>query len=181
MTTTRSRRLVIDASIARAAGSQESVNLDAQRCRDFLQSVLTICHKVVMTARIQEEWNKHQSNFARTWRRAMVARKKLIALPVNENQSWREAVEAHSGSEKDRKAMLKDCHLLEAAMATDRIITTLDEAARQLFTDVAANTPEISAIAWVNPTLLPDMQQWLSNGAPAEPGLQPGKLRDRQR
>ena len=46
-------------------------------CCEFLQAVLDVCHRMVLTAPIREEWNKHQSRFARTWRVSMMARKKI--------------------------------------------------------------------------------------------------------
>jgi hypothetical protein len=44
----RSRVLVIDASIARAAGDA-SQHPTAQNCCDFLQAVLDLCHRMALT------------------------------------------------------------------------------------------------------------------------------------
>jgi len=73
--------LVIDASVARAAGDV-SMNPTSRNCREFLQTVLQICHRMALTAPIQEEWNRHQSRFARDWRTSMVARKKIEVVKV---------------------------------------------------------------------------------------------------
>ena len=81
MAKVRSRVLVIDASIARAAG-EVSMHPTSRDCREFLQAVLRLAHRMAMTARIQEEWNKHQSNFARRWRTAMVARRRIDFVEV---------------------------------------------------------------------------------------------------
>jgi len=62
--------LVIDASIAHAAGVTSKHPTD-QKCCEFLQAVLDVCHRMVLTAPIREEWNKHQSGFARMWRVSM--------------------------------------------------------------------------------------------------------------
>jgi len=59
----RSRVLVIDASIARAAGDV-SMHPTSRNCRDFLQAVLDTCHRMALTTPIKEEWNRHQSRFA---------------------------------------------------------------------------------------------------------------------
>ncbi len=59
----RSRLLVVDASIASAAGDV-STHPTSRRCRDFLLAIREICHQIVMTAPIQQEWDKHQS---RAW------------------------------------------------------------------------------------------------------------------
>ena len=50
-----SRRLVIDASIARACGGEDAVYPTAKSCRDALMAVYDICHRVVMTEAIDEE------------------------------------------------------------------------------------------------------------------------------
>ena len=60
-----SKRLVIDASVARAAGGEDATFPISVYCRDFLQAVLDISHRVVMTPDIRDEWNKHQSKSAR--------------------------------------------------------------------------------------------------------------------
>ena len=43
-----SRRIVVDASIARSAGRTE--HSVSRSCREFLESFLKICHRVVMTS-----------------------------------------------------------------------------------------------------------------------------------
>jgi len=68
-----SKRLVIDASVARSSGGEDATYPTSVHCRDFLQAVLDICHKFVMTPDIKQEWDKHQSIFALRWRRRMVA------------------------------------------------------------------------------------------------------------
>jgi hypothetical protein len=70
-----SKLLVIDASVGRAAGGENATAPTSVNCREFLKSVLFICHRVVMTPEIKEEWKTHQSNFSREWRCQMVARK----------------------------------------------------------------------------------------------------------
>jgi hypothetical protein len=82
----RSRLLVVDASIARAAGDV-STHPTSRRCCDFLLAVREICHQIVMIAPIQHEWDKHQSRFARTWRLSMLAKKKLKILESHAQSS----------------------------------------------------------------------------------------------
>lgn len=113
----RSQSLVIDASVARAAGPEESIHPTAARCRNFLIAVQAICHRLVFTEAIAEEWNRHQSGFARRWRRAMFARKKIDRLEVPEDDAFRGQLGELAASEKTGNAMLKDAHLIEAARA----------------------------------------------------------------
>jgi hypothetical protein len=77
MPTKISRRLVIDASVARSSGGEAATYPTSKHCRDFLKATLKICHRVVMTPDIMEEWRAHQSGFARRWRVSMEARKKV--------------------------------------------------------------------------------------------------------
>lgn len=46
MAKVRSRSLVIDASVARAAGPREAVHPTARNCRDFLVIAGEICHRM---------------------------------------------------------------------------------------------------------------------------------------
>ena len=56
-----------DADVARAAGGENAIHPTPKHCRDFLESVRVICHRVVMSKEIKEEWDEHKSNFTRTW------------------------------------------------------------------------------------------------------------------
>ena len=81
-----SRVLVIDASIARAAGDL-SKHPTSRNCCEFLQAVLDLCHRMVLTPPIREEWNKHRSRFASKWRVSMMARKKIEFCEVAAHHS----------------------------------------------------------------------------------------------
>ena len=64
--------------------------------------------------------------------------------------------------------MMKDTHLVEAAIATDNCVVSLDATVKAMFAAAAASVAELMAIDWVNPDC--DFQQaveWLDDGAPA--------------
>ena len=66
--------------------------------------------------------------------------------------------------------MYKDACLIEAALATDRTVASLDESVRSLFRRAAGQVGELRAIVWVNPELEEDEPiPWLERGALAEP------------
>lgn len=166
-----SRRLVIDASVARAAGGEGATYPLSKQCRDALKTVLDVCHRAVMPAAIREEWNKHQSVFASQWRVAMVARKKLILEDTPSDPVLRGDIEAAPATELGRAAMLKDVHLVEAAQAADRTILSLDDAARGLFAGASRRVRALRTIVWVNPGGEGGRAlAWLEAGAPAEVG-----------
>ncbi len=168
-----SRRLVIDASVACAAGGDDARNPKSKSCRDALKSVLEVCHKFILSDDLADEWNKHQSRFARKWRAQMVARKKLIRVPSRANAQLRTKLKHVARTVKDANAMIKDCHLIEASIATDEVIISIDEAVRLLFKNAADRVGEIGNIVWVNPNLSKKAAiSWLQTGAKANSELQ---------
>jgi hypothetical protein len=168
-----SKRLVIDASIARAAGRAE--HPISRTCRIFLEGVLSICHRVVLTKEIQEEWNRNQSKFTLSWRSSMVARKKAAWPKVAQNDAIRTGIENFDFSHNERAAVLKDAHLIEAALETDLTVASLDETARGLLRRVAQNVKPLQQVLWVNPTKEEEhTTEWLEGGAEIEEKKQLG-------
>lgn len=164
-----SRRIVVDASVARSAGGEDAVFPLSKQCRDFLRTMLVVCHRVVLTPAVREEWNKHESRFARHWRVAMMARKKLLLDEPGQNVSFREALEAAGPTPRGCDAMLKDAHLIEAAAATDRLVASLDDTVRALFNGVATRVRLLRTVVWVNPGHPEEgAEEWLEAGAPTE-------------
>jgi hypothetical protein len=65
--------------------------------------------------------------------------------------------------------MLKDIHLLEAAMVTDWRISSLNELDRERFALLSKSVAEIRDIVWTNPNAQEEnCIEWLKKGAPAE-------------
>lgn len=174
------RSLVINASIARASGLPGASHPVAKACRDFLRGVLLICHRVVITPAIAREWKDHSSHFARTWRVSMEARKKVVRPDVSKDTSFEASLGQAASGEKARAVLLKDAHLIQAALAGDSIVVSADNEARDAFTKAAASVTDIQGIVWVNPSEEKDPCQWLRDGARPEnsrllgrPGSQP--------
>lgn len=164
-----SKNLVIDADIAQACGGGNATHPTATATRDFLQAVLTICHKTVMTSAIQEEWNIHQSSFARKWRRSMVAKKKMVVLNPGGREDIRQEIKEQDVSGNKKKAMLKDFHLIEAALGADHSIVSLDDKVRDLFSATTNNIADLRAVLWVNPVHDHEkVMGWLNDGAPID-------------
>lgn len=165
----RSRQLVIDASVARAAGGEGATYPVSKQCRDFLKTTFSAGHRAVFTTLVRKEWKKHESAFAQTWRASMMARKKLSVVDAPEDADLRDEIDSLATSERDRLAMIKDIHLIEAARATDRTVISLDERVRQLFAAAAPRVRVLKAIVWANPGHEIDgCTAWLEDGAPPE-------------
>jgi len=169
MPSRKSKRLVIDTSIARSSGGKDAVHPTSKHCRDFLQAVLKICHQVVMSEDIEHEWDNHQSNFARMWRTAMVSKRKVCAVSIQQSARMRSSIQNIAHSEKAAQAMIKDVHLIEAAIATDKIVFSLDEEVRTLFRMAAASIVPLRKVHWANPDNIQEgIIEWLENGARME-------------
>ena len=164
------KTLVVDASIAHAAGGEKAHHTNGIRARDFLIAVSKANHKIGMTPAIRDEWDRHQSDFARKWRKNMVATKKLVAQSVLKDEELRGMIDELDISQKGKLAMLKDCHLLEAAWAFDHRIASSDDIARNLFRQASLTIKIICELIWVNPIAEAEIvQNWLKQGAGEQP------------
>lgn len=182
MATKASRRLVIDVSIAQSAGEAYTDDPRSENCHNFLEAVLAICHHVAMTPPILDEWHRHRSRYSHKWLTRMYGRKKVVALDTPSDARLRRKIERVAASGGDREAMLKDCHLIEAALATDRVVVSLDQIARDLFDGTADRVSELRCVAWVNPDdLEEDAIRWLETGAQPEKHRQLGHKRQEKK
>lgn len=158
--------LVIDADVAHIAGKQDS---RGPHCSAFLVSVHGICHRLAWSKTIKAEWDKHQSPFTATWLASMMALSKLRPVADEEVAELREAINHHSSDPNVVKIMLKDVHLIEAALATDYRIASLDDNARGHFTRLAETLDLLKEVLWANPTVETDkVVAWLEKGAPKQ-------------
>ena len=173
MSRAKARRLVVDASVAKTAGRGPKARVEnKKRCRDFLQAALAICHHVAMTAEVFDEWKKHELDFARKWRKEMVARKKFHRGQPPVDKARKNAILATAKNQKQADAMAKDLRLIEAALLSDSIVISCDEEARKLFGRAASTVPALRRIVWVNPTTEPTQAiEWLRRCAPADRAL----------
>ncbi len=161
--------LVIDCSIAQAAGPEDAVHPTAKHCRDFLLAVRRICHRIGMSPAVAQEWKRHRSGFARQWLVSMHARKKVVPIDADDDSRLRDALTIAATSDKSRAAMLKDAHLLEAAVESDNRIAALDDAVLGLFAKASRQLKSIRKVCWVNPDRDFDgVLEWLEAGAPLD-------------
>jgi hypothetical protein len=161
--------LVVDASIARAAGTLESRHPTGTLCRDFLVAVRGAGHRVAWSPVIKEEWDTHQSTFALQWRVSMLKLGNLRAVQDEVLDELRDAIKGHSDDQHVVEIMFKDSHLIEAAIATDRRVAAQDRAARGHFTRLAQDFHLIRLVNWVDPTIEDEQViAWVERGAPLE-------------
>jgi hypothetical protein len=124
---------------------------------------------MAMTEAIQGEWNKYQTRFARGWRTSMVARRKLIFIEVVPHLSLEKRIERTVADRYLAAVIEKDRRLIEAALATEKRLISLDDHVRKHLRDHHSHLAEVRSICWVNPCT-PEEQviAWLESGAPAD-------------
>lgn len=111
------------------------------------------------------------SGFARTWLVSMYARRKVDRFEVETDDELRAAVSNAAHSAGEREGMLKDIHLVEAALQATAPVASLDEnTAHGPFRNVCRTVRRLQRVVWVNPTKEDENAlEWLSDGAPTDP------------
>ncbi len=169
MSQKESKTLIIDASVARAAGTLP-IGPDTpetkKRCRDFLKNVYEICHKIGWTEAIKNEWKKHETESSLLWLTNMQDRGKLKVITSRKNKAFRKKVAMANLGKQVQVAVEKDIILIEAAWSSDKTIVSLDDKAKNNFASFCAQEKELLDICWVNPSDETEKPiEWLENGA----------------
>ncbi len=96
----------------------------------------------------------------------MTARRKVVTIDAVEIAELRAGIERASIRDRDRRALRKDAHLIEAAFAADSTVVSADDAARRLFGALSADVGALKSVVWVNPGKQRErVVEWLSRGA----------------
>ncbi len=99
----------------------------------------------------------------------MMARRKVELVEIAARHSLETRIIRAELDEPVAAAIQKDRHLIEAALATDKRVASLDDRVRQHLRNHATKFSEALSICWINPNM-PDEAStaWLESGAPAE-------------
>ena len=176
------KRLVIDASVLCASGALvrppdallTSDDLTPQLCRQVLTGVRKLRYRVVTTALILREWERcrpkkgrlRRQKFASDWLALVGARGAFYVLDVPPDEELRRRIDELDVEEGIRQILRDDIHLIEAALATDRIVISRDAQAWKHFNDAAYRIEVLRSVAWVDPCKAEaDCIIWLKNGA----------------
>ncbi len=122
-----------------------------------------------MTQEIQQEWSRHRSNFSFVWLSSMTARKKVARPGSVENTQLRETILALEMADKVRQAIVKDIHLIEAALVTEQVVASIDDTARGHLQQITDPVGSLKSVIWVNPAKADEhVVEWLREGAKPE-------------
>lgn len=170
--------IVVDASVARAAGTTDFPT--SRHCRDFLYGLRDSdkCH-CVFTPELMDEWKKHASLLSAKWRTSMYSRRRVIDLAVADNDQLREhmnkCAETIAGQAEETRrqkiaaALAKDAHLVEAAVQAGNRVASLDDTVRGYLHICVKSHAELKRIVWVNPGNTDEQAiAWIQSGAPLD-------------
>ncbi|HQP97029.1 MAG TPA: hypothetical protein PLY86_01125 [bacterium] len=171
MTETESRRIVIDASVAGSAGGEDAIHPTSINCTNFLNVFyLDTDFNMVMTLEIGGEWIRNWSNFACTFLTNMVSEDRIYSLQEDdllEIRQLKSKMDAITLRAKTRRDLEKDFILIEAALATDKSVASLDNI-REQFAKICheKELEDLKDIVWLNPHIhRDDALSWLRDGA----------------
>lgn len=144
-----SRRIVVDTNVAFSASA--SVHPTSEACRAVLETMLDQQHRVVLSATQYQEWQKHQSGFAKIWLATMLRKKLFVVLRPEPDGGLHARIHQLPCTTNVKAEMLKDVHLLENALATDHAVVSQETNVLALFTLHAQPLQIPRPVAWVNP------------------------------
>ncbi|MCA0456680.1 MAG: hypothetical protein LCI00_22095 [Chloroflexi bacterium] len=169
------KTLAVDTSVMLAASSGEHIlDGEAKLCRDFMEEILKVGHKIIFTPEIVAEWDKYDLRrktfvpktipwYIQMQRRGLVSRHS-DATRSDLREAVFAAVEKHA-----IKAVEKDMRWVEGALLGDKCIASHENKARGHFKRAAQTVDEIKSIIWVNPRIIEEnCIYWLREGAPAD-------------
>jgi len=94
----------------------------------------------------------------------MVARKKMCFMEVAHDATLLQRTVGTATSASQVAIVRDDFHLIEAAVATDYTVVSLDDNARAAFRTAVASVKEFKDVVWANPDS-DTAVKWLENGA----------------
>jgi hypothetical protein len=164
MTRRRARAVVVDASVAASAGGAGATQSEAIACRDALKALLEGTVSAVMTSTLKNEWREHRSTYAHKWLLEMHGRRRVIVIYPPLHEATRAKMAGLSNG--PRKAVQKDLHLVEAALATDKRVASRDDAVRSHFCSLCITVTALRHVQWVNPASNATALAWFRDGCP---------------
>lgn len=139
--------IVVDADIAFSAGGSDHPT--SKKSRLVLQTILSSNLNVAFCKNLSAEWKKHGSSFACKWLSSMVAKKRCVRIAAEDVIQL--DIENAGLSEADVVVALKDAHVVNNALKTDRFITSNDKAARRVYLEVSKSSGKLNEVSWVVP------------------------------
>lgn len=143
--------VVVDASVARAAGGTDASQASSCACRDVLLALREADLRLAMSPPLDDEWRRHASRFTRKWLVGMYARRRVLRLTPDPFAPLHAACAALPEG-RSRRAIEKDLHLIDAAFAADRRVLSNDNEVRADLRELASRLTALRRLLWADPT-----------------------------
>ena len=98
----------------------------------------------------------------------MFARKKVERIELADDVSLERRIASVVSSGKRLREIFKDLHLVQAGLATDRLVASQDDTAKRDFSGLCGSIHELRDLVWVNPATDAGLSDWLGSGADFE-------------
>ena len=145
-------RYVVDASVAGAANRRRAGEAaTARRCRTYMLTIMTACHRIVMTDDLKREWDHRGSNWSKDFYLQMVRKGKVRWVVPEDCSAIEASIDDSDLSDPQKHAMLKDIRLVAAALPASRRIVTLDQTSIDLFGLLSESVGRLEVLVWTNP------------------------------
>ena len=161
----KGHRIVVDASVAAAAGlSENPVSID---CRSFLMEFRGASCLAVMYAELKKEWDDHSSGFAADWLASMIGSKRIVFIQREYKIELQTQLSSVVLTSKEMVDWAKDFHLICASLQADKSIASRDRKAEALFRKLAESVQTLHKIEWFDPERdAAHTQPWLQGKNP---------------
>lgn len=155
------QRIVVDADVARSAGLTE--HPVSKNSREVLQSILNSQLSVSFCKTLSDEWRKHASIFAKRWLTTMIAKKKW-SLITPHDLVQNDIINSNL-TDGEKAAAIKDAHVINNAIQTDKFIASNDKIARGIYSKISQTTNNLNDVTWAIPAEHgTDIQRVFSDG-----------------
>ena len=165
MAKSKNRQIVVDASVASAAGTSENpVSID---CRSFLMEFRDASCFGVMYAELKREWDDHSSGFAADWLASMIGAKRIVFIQREAKLELKTKLGSVCLTKNENNHWTKDFHLICACLQTGKSIASRDRKAEAVFRKLAASVQTLHKIEWFDPERdAAHTQRWLQGKNP---------------
>ena len=101
----------------------------------------------------------------------MRSRRKTVTVVATESLADLLGTESTLLSSSQLQAVHKDCLLVDAALACDKLVASRDDQMREILRKLCVDIHSLRNLVWVNPTAGGESPlRWLESGARSEPG-----------
>lgn len=158
------RYLIIDANIARSY-ADPARNEVAIACLLLLESVGSRASviDVLVTGDLIEEWRRHASNKFKSWWAKMETRNRVRRVADKRLADYRSAIDSIV-EDGVRDAMLKDAHIVEAAVWNHVPVASRDGRQLRYVKALAADYEVLRKVQWFDPVVDEGWKDWIESG-----------------